>query len=343
MGIFSQSGGWPPITKEKLEQFTEDLKKESFISKAEKDTKTTTFTKKPKENIIKDKFYSEEDVENWLLSKPGIPENKFVCLILGGDGTGKSPLALSYLSDKDVKEGKRVIVIDLDGGVIPLLNKYHKKRCEDLGRELEDVFIVKNPLTEKFAEGNVEIDYKNTFNKIRGVVKLLKKDGWIDKHKIKYMVFDGLSTGLKIAEYQMRLDRNLTADGGVSLRYWLIRNKLFIETLDSIKALPISCFFIAHEDFILSEKGDNSSVKIKTSATVHQKIRVMKTKDSSGKTIFKATIEKSKYNILNEGKEIIFGEVDTKNNKYTFTPKKVLEGLIWVLKPKNLNISNNIR
>ncbi len=201
--------------------------------------------------------YSDAEVEKWLFEKED-HTNLMCCLIVGKDGTGKSGIAFDYLTDEDVREGRKILIIDLDSGNIPLLNQYHASKKEN--------FIVKNPLVESFTEDDVYIDYHKTFARMRSVVKWTRNN--YKKHKIKAIVFDGLSTALKHAEYQMRLDKNIDADGGVSTRYWLIRNKLFLELLEQIKSLPISKFFIAHEDFILKVGEDNSSLKEKTNAMV---------------------------------------------------------------------------
>ena len=270
--------------------------------------------------------YSDESMKDWLFEKTD-EQDKFVCLILGGDGTAKSPLALSYMTDEDIKDGKRVVVVDLDAGNVPLINKYHKERCKSLGREANDVFLVKNPLTHITTKEGIEIDYKATFNKTQGIVKLLQDKKFREEYKIKYIIFDGLSTALKMAENQMRVEKNIDATGGVMLKFWLIRNKLFTEMVEAMKSLPISSFFIAHEDFILKTGEENSSVKIKMNAMVHQKIHMVK-KKIGDETIFRATITKSKYNVLKEGHVIDFGKVNTKTGKCVFEPEKVLEGLV---------------
>ena len=264
------------------------------------------------------------DVEKWMFSSDE-PESKFVCLIMGKDGTGKSPLALSYLTDEDIKAGKRIVVVDLDGGNMPLIYQYHKERCERLGRKVDDVFIIKNPLTEFIDDGQIRIDYQATFNKIRGMV-MITKNKW-QEHNIKAIVFDGLSTALKHAEAQMRIEKNVDETGGIQMRFWLIRNKIFIETLEIIKSLPISSFFIAHDDFIAKIGEEQSALKIKTQAMMHQKIVCSKTIDVSSVN-FVAKVTKSKYNILKEGKEITFGKVNKEDNTYTWTPEIVFEGLI---------------
>jgi len=272
--------------------------------------------------------FGKETMTKWLLDSE-VGENKFVCMILGDDGTAKSPLALSHMTDEDIKAGKRVVVLDLDGGNGPLINSYHKERCEKLGRKASDVFLVKNPLSILATDKGVAIDYITTLNQIKGVINLLKDPATVKTLNIKYVIFDGLSTLLQQAEFQMRIEKHLDADNGVNMAYWKRRNKYFKECLESLKSLPFSSFFIAHADFIQPEtaqgRKDWSSIKKQTHAMMHQKIICEKVFEK-GRTVFKATINKSKYNIKVEGKQIIFGTVDKEG--VTFEPEKVLEGLI---------------
>ena len=245
-------------------------------------------------------------------------------MIYGKDGTAKSGISLDYLTDEDIKDGKRAVIIDLDGGNIPLLIKHHKKRCEDNKRKLKDVYIVKNPLYEENVNGDIVFNYKKTFSRVKGIIKWVRNN--ITKFKIKYVVFDGLSTALKHAEQQMRIDRHLAADGGVQLRYWMVRNKHFIESLEHIKSLPISKLFIAHEDFVLKD-SDNSAVKEKTNAMMHQKIKCERLANGDHAE-FKATIDKNKFSTATEGKSYVVCEVDNDKGKYTWNTKMLFDELM---------------
>lgn len=280
--------------------------------------KTIPVIEEQKKDII-----SDTDFEKWLMTST--EKEKIVCLLYGEDGTGKTPIPLSYLSEEDIKAGMSCVVIDLDGGCIPLINRYYSQLCVKNNRKPSEVYIVKNPLVQASKEGDECIDYKETFNIIRKMIRWTKEN-W-EKKKLKFIVFDGLSTALKHAESQMRLEKSLDADGGVQLRFWLVRNKIFSETLEMIKGLPISSFFIGHTDFILKNDGEDSSLKVKTNAAVHQKIKCIKTRVGT-KTILTAKIEKSKYNVKLEGKEIVFCEVDGKEGTYSWNGNKVLEGFI---------------
>ncbi len=124
-----------------------------------------------------------------------------------------------------------------------------------------------------------------------------------------------------------RLEKNIAPDGGVQTRYWLLRNKLFIETLEQLKSLPCDTFLIAHEDFILNPLGDNASVKEKTNAMVWQKIRCER-KVSPNEIQFVATIDKSKYRVESEGREMIFCTVNKTTKEVKWDTTEVLKSLI---------------
>lgn len=230
-----------------------------------------------------------------------------VCLVIGNDGTGKSGIVLDYLS----KKPKKSLIIDLDGGNAPLINEHYKNNKK---------IIVINPLEVKIGKEDIEIDYKKTMTKIKALIKYVKE------HRQDYsaIAIDGLSTLLKHAEYQLRLDKNITPDGGMQMRYWLNRSKVFIEILDFMKSIPaIDKFYIGHEDFMV--KDDMAAVKSKTNQMIHQRIICFK-KEDIGKISFVAKIDKSKYSLGMEGKEIEFASVDGKENKWNTS--KVFNELI---------------
>lgn len=285
-----------------------------------KEIQTTTDKKIPEE---KTGFNLEEIKQYWL--EDNELKEKLVCLLYGKDGTAKSGIALDYITDEDIKNGRRCMVIDLDGGNVPLILRQHKERCEKFGRKVQDVFLVRNPVVLDDDTGDV--DYKATFNNIKEAIYLAKH-----KHKeleLKFIVYDGLSTALKYAEYQMRVEKHIQVDGGVQLLYWLRRNKIFKEILDQIKSLPVSSFFIAHEDFVLKELDDNSSIKEATNAMMHQKIKCTRTDNKvKNKVEFKAVIDKSKYSPESEGANFIILEVDKEEKKIIWNTKDLFKSLI---------------
>jgi len=263
-----------------------------------------------KKEESKDIAFTDKDVEQWLSdAEKGQLSSYFNCLVIGADGTGKSGIIMSKMKTLP----KKNIIIDLDGGDEPLKLRYYN--------DAKNIIIV-NPLVMETVMGDIILDYKQTFAKIKAIIKYVH-----DHHdQFSSICLDGISTLLKYAEYQMRIDKNIAPDGGVQMRYWINRSKTFIEVLECLKHIPnVSKFLIGHEDFILKE--DSAAVKAKTNQMIHQRIicRKVESKDQSDEVQFVAKIDKSKYNILLEGKEIVFAQV--KGDKFNWNCDKVFEGL----------------
>jgi len=277
---------------------------DNFLSEATKEVKEAKEEDKAK--------ISAKVMNEWMISEPEKATNNLCCMIYGKDGTGKSGIVLDFLTEDDVKEGKTGIIIDLDGGCDPLL-RYHKTKLKNL--------IIKNPIEEN--PETYDIDYIKTFAKIKAIIYWVKKNH--KEKNIKFIAFDGLSSALKFAEYQMRLDKHIDTDGGVQQRFWLKRNKYFLELLEQIKALPLTKFFVGHEEFIIGVKDDNvSAVKIKTNALMHQKVRCEKFREGK-EMIFRAVIDKSKFNIKAEGSAIAFAKVDTETGEFKWKTSKIYD------------------
>jgi hypothetical protein len=260
-------------------------------------------------------LYTDKDVEEWA-KRSRSNNSKICCLVYGSDGCGKTGIVYDYLSDADVKTGYSLWVIDLDGGGMPLKESYHKKKGSNL--------VIIDPLVTYEDENGTQLDYLKTFAKVRAVIRYVTNH-W-EKEKIKAIVFDGLTTALGYAEQQMRLEKSIDADGGVQLRYWLMRNKLFLETLEQIKVLPIARFFIAHENFIVGDdpQKKTSSVVAKTNAMMVQKIKCQRV-NMPNTTEFYAVVDKSKYNVTAEGQRLRFCEVDKDKKTYKWDTTKIFK------------------
>ncbi len=264
------------------------------------------FLNRPPPSVVISEKVKEEDlkraekgVEDWLFEELPAEEPHLCALIMGQDGTGKSGLVLDAISDKDIENGYKLVILDLDGGVAPLVSKYHKDRRKGI--------TVKNPMVMSISEtGDVIIDYSKTINRIKGVTKYVSEN-WRDK-KIKAFCFDGLSTLTKYCEYQMRIEKHILPEGGVDMRYWKIRYQTFMEIIETIKALPIDTFFIAHEDFIQKQDREISALKEKMNQMAFQKIRCIR-KDLPDRVEYSSVIDKNKLRTETEGRETVFCEV----------------------------------
>lgn len=258
-------------------------------------------------------LYSDADVKSWTEQEN--PESKFCTLVYGADGAGKTGLVFDLLDYMDPNKEGKMWVIDLDGGGAPLKNTYHNIK--------KDRLTVINPLVTTETEEGTTINYQGTFAKIRAIIRYVKNNH--KKEKIIAIVFDGLSTALQYAEQQMRLDKNIDVDGGVMLKYWLIRNKVFLETLEQCRTIPIAKFFIAHENFMSSDdpKAKVSSIIAKTNAMMIQKIRCQRLSTPVG-VDFVATIDKNKYNVKSEGERTVFCSVN-KDKTFRWNTQKIFE------------------
>lgn len=267
---------------------------------------TKTLPPTPKGNGEEELVYTDKDIET-LINKNEVNKPMFNALVLGEDGSAKSGLVMHYIN----KLPKKTIIIDLDGGNSPLIQSYYKDNKN---------MVVINPIEILVGSSDVEIDYKKTMAKIKAIVKYVKDH----EDKFSAIVLDGLSTLLKYAEYQTRIDKNIAPDGGMQLRYWLNRNKIFLEVLEIMKSINLDKFFIGHRDLIVKDEKD-ASVKQKLNQMIHQRILCEKRLEL-GVVSFIAKIDKSKYNINLEGKEYEIARVEA--GKSAWKADELFKGLI---------------
>jgi len=256
--------------------------------------------------------FKEKEIGDWLFERKGEYKSFFCCLVYGLDGTGKTGIIQSY----PLKDDEKMIILDLDSGNEPLLVIYNKHKEKNL--------IIQDPLCLKPTKGLTEIDYIETLNKIRNSVEFIKRN--YQKLNIKAICLDGLTTLLKFCEYQMRIEKNINVDGGVNLRYWISRNKLFLETLQQMKSLPIDKFFVSHENFIITADKEVSSVVSNTNQLMFQKLRCIRTNEKE-EVIYKVIIDKNKFNVMTEGMEFDFCKVNKKDKSFKWRGDKIFEML----------------
>lgn len=236
------------------------------------------------------------------------------CLVMGDDGVGKSGIVLDYCS----KLPKKTMIIDLDGGNLPLLYEYYKDNNKFIVPRILETTISK--------DGLIDIDYVMTMTRIKGLIKYVVEN----QNEFSAIVLDGLSTLLKHAEYQSRIDKNISVDGGMQLRYWLNRNKFFTEIIEIMKSASlIDKFYIGHSDLIANK--DSASVKQKLNAMVHQRI-ICERNDNLGKVEFSAKIDKSKFNLSLEGQKFIFATVESGKTTWNVNLFEELTGKKKVIK-----------
>ncbi len=274
-------------------------------------------TRKSKKNFI-------ETNRQMLFEKPlTLPEEVPSCvMIYGKDGTGKTGLSLSVLTDKDIKKGQKIVIVDLDSGNLPLLLEYHKDK-------VNKHILYRDPVVwETDDDGMPIINYKETIGHINSIA-IAAKNRWKEKGDIKAIILDGGSKLLKQAEYQMRLDRYIEPAGEVSYRFWAERNKMFQETLELYKNLPFDKYFIMHEDFVphlTPPSKEMAAVRQFANQMMYQKIYCERI-DKAVAVEFAATIDKSKFSIGKEGKQEVFASANKSDESFKWEPEKILRHL----------------
>lgn len=281
-------------------------------SKASAASPVATETKKeePKKD---ERVVTDETINSWFVKRDKYKAKK-VCMVLGEDGTGKSGLVLHHIAEQLRKDKTATaMIIDLDQGVLPLMDHY---------LDVSDRLIVRDPAIGKIlrTDNDIEIDWKGIMNEMVAIANFVAKN--YETKNIKYFVLDGLSKLLEVAEDQMRVDRFLQLDGGANQAYWKLRKKYFFKVLNMMKTISIDSFFIGHNNFIMSDKS--AAVQVQTNAMMFQRIICSKVEINS-EVKLQAKVTKSKLNPLKEGFEETF--MHKKDDKVVFDSTKIFEGL----------------
>ena len=277
-------------------------------------TNTNVTMEKPKTIDIKNSnkreaiVYSDNRIKEWLFGDIEKSSSNVCCALYGFDGTAKSGIALDCRTEQEKKEGKKLIIFDLDGGCAPLKVIYHNN---------DKNIIIKNPLVRDEFKN---VDYEQTFLKLKSALDYIERN--LLSMQIKAIVFDGLDKFLKICEYSMREDINKTVIEGVDYRYWKIRSQKYLDILEQVKLMDIDRYFITH---LKKEHETDKWVpdwEKKTPDMMFQKVhcfREQKIIDGNKIVYLKAEIEKCKTNIAFEGKIFTVSEtIQESNGKATF-------------------------
>jgi len=205
------AGGWGK-TSEKLSTEASEEEKQKVVK---------TFSPQDVAGIIKD---AGED----------IVASNVCCVFYGHDGTTKSGVCMDCRTPEEVKAGKQVIIIDLDGSASPLKVKYFKND--------KNIKVI-DPI-EMLEDGN--IDYISTYNKVLAIVRYIRENE--ANLNLAAVVLDGLNTLLKTCEYVMRYE-NLKVDPDVQIHdrwQWAIRNRRYLVPVILLKRLHCKRLFTTH-------------------------------------------------------------------------------------------------
>lgn len=246
-------------------------------------------------------------------------ELKLCMTLLGQDDTAKTGIVMDYMSNND----GRGLFLDLDGNAEPLKSAFYPG---------DSSIVVMNPQVFKGGDASHEVDYESTLENLTSLIEWVKDN----EEEFDYICLDGISRLKKIAEYQMRIDKNITVEGKVNTQYWIKRGKVFRSVINLTKGIKhADRFFIGHDDMIIPrEAAQKSSKEIKDEAEdkyptdsgqqlkeimdipalvrkFHQSMvqRVITKKRHKGDTVeYVALIDKSKYNAECLDDEVVIAE-----------------------------------
>lgn len=275
-------------------------------------------TRKPKTSLA-ERLMSEFEKAPRELGE----ENHDNVLILGDVGTLKSGSVLEYLL-KDIKKDEKIFVCDIDASNFKLINKFHKDSYNKGHITYFDPYVT---MSEE-ETGNQIIDYKATTENCKATaeaIRLMLEKG----DNFKAVVVDGISLLLEFAEFQMRTERDLDADDGVSLKIYKLRAKIFNDITTMFARLKLPVFFIGHRDFLANKDGELASAKQKLHALNDAVLDY--SRDTSIKSqdvvVFEAKVLKNRNSIAATDKIIQFAEVNNKTKVLKWDPRKIFDSL----------------
>lgn len=184
-------------------------------------------------------MFSDKDIEKMILDGDSV--NSEICALFVGDPkTTKTGCAVDCRTEEEIKEGKKIIYIELnsDSG-----GKINKKAF----RKDDPTIIVIDPREFSIDEinGDWKFDYIRTMGKIKALLMWVKTNQ--EKLNIHTIVMDGVDIFLsEICENQMRMDESLDISGGVKMTFWKSRNKYFYDVINMLLSIDINKIFITH-------------------------------------------------------------------------------------------------
>jgi hypothetical protein len=254
---------------------------------------------------VKPKTFSPTDAANIVSGKVKSSPASSICMSLyGHDGTCKSGVLLDSRFPDEIKAGKKVIIIDVDGTAGPLKEKYFP---EDENIRIVDPFML-------LPDG--EIDYISTYNKILAVVKYIYENE--ETLNLAAVGLDGLDTLLKMCEYVMRYE-DLKADPEAQIKdrwQWANRNRRYLVPIFMLRRLKCRKLFTTHYKE-LKQYARGQLIHLdwvpdwekSTPGLMFQKVRMERT-EQGNKVLFKAHVEKAKGALELEGRDYVVAEVD---------------------------------
>lgn len=263
------------------------------------------------EDEEKKPMFTKEQVKGWI-EKGKKREASNICAGVYGDpGTGKTGVAMDTRTDEDIEEGKKIYIIDVDGGCGSIKGKYFPND--------EDIIIF-DPLEDSFDDEGSR-DAPLIYNKINAFTKYIYNNQ--DELNMHSVILDGVDKFQDICGDKMQIE-DLNKDPNARVKNswnWQIRNRYYKDVMEKIKKMDCHRFFITHMkdkkkaiDGELQVIDEEINWHHSTDGMLHQMVYMYR-EEEDGKECFKARIEKSKGALNLEGKEYVVAEVDHASDK----------------------------
>ncbi|MCW3134512.1 MAG: hypothetical protein N2V78_09320 [Methanophagales archaeon] len=240
-----------------------------------------------------------EDIKRMIEERRKAPRAAGTCAVFYGErGTGKTGAALDCRTPKEIKDGKKVFIIDVDGNA--------KWTADEYWGEDENVILI-DPIR---AEEDGSLKDQETYDYIRATVAYSKSI----QNELKCIIFDGLDRFLKICEDLMK-EKYLHIPIGerVSAFDWGIRNTLNNNPLYLMNTMRCMRIYITHMKVPMQlvqgrlvELEPRPDFQRLFPNSVIQEVFFTK-EENDGRTILKAKVKKSNTRLSLEGAEFIVG------------------------------------
>lgn len=198
---------------------------------------TIPFEKKKEEPVAP--IFSEKDIESWI--SEGDSVNSEICALYCGDPkTTKTGCAIDSRTEEEIKEGKKIIYIEMNSDSGGRINKKAFKNDDPTIIVIDPREFTVDPTT-----GDWNFDYIRTMAKTKALLMWIKTN--YKKLNIHTVILDGVDIFLsEVCENQMRMDESLDITGGVKMTFWKSRNKYFYDVINMMLSIDINKIFITH-------------------------------------------------------------------------------------------------
>lgn len=127
--------------------------------------------------------YTLDDAKSWIEQGAQKSASAICAGVYGIDGTGKTGVCLDTRTNEEIKQGKKVLVFDLDGSAGPLKRKYFDD---------DENIVIFDPMV---LTKDGTIDYVSMYNKMLVMAKYLLENQY--EMDLKTVIIDGLDKLLK--------------------------------------------------------------------------------------------------------------------------------------------------